>query len=149
MFFIDSKKGREGVVEVDKFEPAIVEKVLKFIYTGQVFELEACARELLDAADYFQLAALEVSSPLLSFRSLLLQNQCLASILSNLSVERVFEDFELAFAFEQFERLKSGIFAFAKRNVKAVIELPGWTDEYVQANPRIVREFVKALATDK
>ena len=57
MFESDMKE-KNGVIEISDFDPAIISDLLKYIYTGEAPNLKTLAKELLFAADKYDLQGL-------------------------------------------------------------------------------------------
>lgn len=77
MLTSDMKEASEGSTAVPDFNSNIIEELLRFIYSGKVKNLDDIARELIYAADMYQLEQLK--------------SKCIARIVTNVKEENVVE----------------------------------------------------------
>jgi hypothetical protein len=70
----NSAENQTGVIKIENIDAATTQKLLKFIYQGQVTELDALDINLWFAADKYNITALV--------------SQCQDSILNNLSLDK-------------------------------------------------------------
>ncbi|KAI6231200.1 Speckle-type POZ protein A [Aphelenchoides besseyi] len=129
MFDKETEEQKSGVVKIKNFEASMVEKMLMYMYDGEVTNLDAIAAQLLPVADYYQVNALV--------------NKCSESILVNLTFDNVLSALELAFERPHLEEFKSHVLKFVHVNFKGVFNLSECKD-FLSQNPEIAIELLKA-----
>ncbi|XP_057318255.1 speckle-type POZ protein B-like [Microplitis mediator] len=131
MFTHKMKENRDNEVAIPDIEPEIVNKLLEFIYTDEINDLDMDAASLLDAADKYQL--------------LKLKSLCEESLSKSASIDNAIELMILADlhnANQLFER----VLELVIKNIEDVINTP----EYKileESKPLLLTKLIKKQAT--
>merc|ERR1712098_228873 len=86
MFQHDTEENQKNLVEVKDFQPKVLEEMLKYIHTGSAPNINDLSKELLVAADFYQLDQLKISCQELLSEALDAQNSIEILILSDVYV---------------------------------------------------------------
>ncbi|XP_043479836.1 speckle-type POZ protein-like isoform X1 [Leptopilina heterotoma] len=127
MFMNKMSEGLTSVVEIDDIKPAIFQKMMIFIYTDRVENLDESAFELLYVAEKYQLEKLK--------------NLCIRSLNVNLSLETVIKSFEIADLYS-IEKLKDKCLKFISQEIDEIIERKEF-QELIQSRPFIWLQILK------
>ena len=119
MLEIDMKERRSGVIEVPDITPAVMSDLLAYLYTGTAPHVDTLARELLNAADKYELPRL------LSI--------CETTLVSKITADSVLEMLILA-ELHKTETLKNACMGFIKCNFTSMSELDSWKDMKASAS---------------
>ncbi|XP_057318314.1 speckle-type POZ protein B-like [Microplitis mediator] len=109
MFTHEMKEKKENTVTISDIDPEIFEKILKFIYTDNIDDLDADAECLLELADKYQL--------------LELKRLCEESLSKSVSIDNAIQLMILA-DLHNADKLLEFIFEFIIRNFKDVVKTP-------------------------
>ncbi|XP_074115591.1 speckle-type POZ protein B-like isoform X2 [Cotesia typhae] len=83
MFSHDMKESKENKVTIPDIDPKIFEKLLEFIYTDQIGDLDDFAEELLEASDKYQLQGLKETCEISLAKTLNTENAIKVLILAD------------------------------------------------------------------
>lgn len=110
----------------------VMRELLRFIYTGQPLDLSGVAKDLLVAADFYELNRLKV--------------MCEDALCSSLSIENVVDMLKFANDHKA-EQLKAEIFAWIVDNAGRVFETESWRG-LVWQEPELAAEVCRAIAEE-
>ncbi len=113
MLEADMKEKQEKVITISDLDKEVVSDMLTFLYTGSAPNLEVRAKELLNAANKYQLPRL--------------MEMCKNQLEEEIETENVIEILQLA-DLHGVRELKRECLEFIKSNSKAVKETTGWKD---------------------
>ncbi|KAI6224080.1 Speckle-type POZ protein A isoform X1 [Aphelenchoides besseyi] len=130
MFDKETKEQKSGVVTISGFEATMVEKLLIYIYKGEIVDLVEIAVRLLPIADCYQVNDLV--------------KKCCDSILSNLIVKKVLPVLELAYERDHLKEFYDCVFEFAHKNYGAIRELDG-SEDFFTEHPKIAMKLLSAF----
>ncbi|KAI6221053.1 hypothetical protein M3Y95_01000000 [Aphelenchoides besseyi] len=130
MFDKETKEQKSGVVSISGFEAAMIEKMLIYMYKGEVVDLNDIAFRLLPIADCYQVNDLV--------------KKCCDSILSNLNVEEVLPILELAFALDHWKEFQDRVFNFAHENYDAIQDLDNYED-FLTERPKLAIKLLSVF----
>ena len=119
MLEIDMKEKRSGVIEVPDITPAVMSDLLAYLYTGTAPHVDTLARELLNAANKYELPR---------FLSI-----CETTLVSKITANSVLEMLILAELHET-ETLKNACLGFIKCNYASISKLDSWKDMKASAS---------------
>ncbi|KAI6211858.1 hypothetical protein M3Y96_00478800 [Aphelenchoides besseyi] len=125
MFDKKIKEQTSGVVRIDDFEVAMVEKMLIYIYENKVDNLNDIAAELLPVADYYQIDSLV--------------KICVDSIVTNLTTKNVLSVLQLAFDRPHLKELRVHALKFTYANYNEIRQLDGF-EEFFDSQPEIANQ---------
>ncbi|KAI6170093.1 Protein roadkill [Aphelenchoides besseyi] len=125
MFDKKIKEQTSGVVRIDRFEVAMVEKMLIYIYENKVDNLNDIAAELLPVADYYQIDNLV--------------KICVDSIVNNLTTKNVLSVLQLAFDRPHLIEFRVYVMNFTNANYNEIRQLDGF-EEFFDAQPEIANQ---------
>ncbi|KAI6185370.1 Speckle-type POZ protein A-like protein [Aphelenchoides besseyi] len=125
MFDKKIKEQTSGVVRIDRFEVAMVEKMLIYIYENKVDNLNDIAAELLPVADYYQIDSLV--------------KICVDSIVTNLTTKNVLSVLQLAFDRPHLIEFRVHVMNFTNANYNEIRQLDGF-EEFFDAQPEIANQ---------
>ncbi|XP_057319019.1 speckle-type POZ protein B-like [Microplitis mediator] len=131
MFTHDMKEKRDNEVAIPDIKPEIFNKMLKFIYTDEIDNLNADAAYLLEAADKYQL---------LNLKSL-----CEESLSKSASIDNAIKLMILA-DLHNANQLLEFIFEFMIKNIEDVIETPEYK-VLEETKPLLFSKLIKILFT--
>ena len=120
MFEIDMKERRSGVIEVSDITPTVMSDLLAYLYTGTAPHVDTLARELLNAANKYELPRL------LSI--------CETTLVSKITVDSVFKILIHA-ELHRAKILKNACLSFIKCNFARICELDSWNDMKTTNSP--------------
>ncbi|KAI6231168.1 Speckle-type POZ protein B-like protein [Aphelenchoides besseyi] len=132
MFDKETEEQKSGVVKIKGFEAAMVEKMLIYIYKGEISNMKAIAAQLLPIADCYQVNSLV--------------KKCTDSIVANLTVEKVLPILELAFEHDHLNDFQDRVFNFAHKNYGAIRELSSY-EEFLTDRPKIAIKLISVFYT--
>ncbi len=113
MLETDMKEKQEKVMTISDLDKEVISDMLTFLYTGSAPNLEIRAKELLNAANKYQLPRLMV--------------MCKDKLEEEIETENVIEIIQLA-DLHGVRELKRECLEFIKSNSKAVQKTTGWED---------------------
>ncbi|KAI6199157.1 Speckle-type POZ protein A-like protein [Aphelenchoides besseyi] len=128
MFDKKIKEQTSGVVRIDRFEVAMVEKMLIYIYENKVDNLNDIAAELLPVADYYQIDSLV--------------KICVDSIVTNLTTKNVLSVLQLAFDRPHLKELRVRALKFTYANYNEIRQLDGF-EEFFDSQPEIANQLLE------
>ena len=111
MFQVDMKEKERGTVEISDIDPAVMSDVLIFLYTGEVPNMRTLAKELLKAANKYELSRLMM--------------MCEIDLKIDINVSNVIDKLILA-DLHQAKNLKKACLKFIKQNAIKVHQTEGW-----------------------
>lgn len=129
MFEIEMLENRENLIRIEDFSKEVVEELLKFIYSGKVNNLAKVAKDLLSAADKYELPQLS--------------ELCEQFLMSDLSVESAPEILVLSHLHKAV-KLKSVVVDFIITNRKEVMKTENWN--LIRKQSDLMEELFKALS---
>ena len=128
MFSNGFKESQASRVPISGLAPEAVLEMLRFIYTGKVQDLDQVSRQVLSAADMYNMADLK--------------ELCEKSMCEQIRVENVIS--VLLFAQARFsKKLKMKCIRFITKNVKAVTHSDDWNE--LAREPTLMTEVVRAM----
>ncbi|XP_065203943.1 speckle-type POZ protein B-like [Planococcus citri] len=130
MFKHSTKENELNRVDIKDINEAVVEGMLKYIYTGKCDDLDELAEELLVAADKYDLRRLKI--------------MCAKELIEGLSAEDAANVVILA-DMHHLEDLKREAINFIVANFAQVLNTVGWKNMLV-SNPHLVNEVCQAVA---
>ena len=123
MFEIDMKERRSGVIEVPDITPAVISDLLAYLYTGTAPHVDTLARELLNAANKYELPR---------FLSI-----CETTLVSKITADSVLEMLILA-ELHQAKTLRKACLGFIKCNFTRICKLDSWIELKSSATHQIL-----------
>ncbi|KAI6181260.1 Speckle-type POZ protein B-like protein [Aphelenchoides besseyi] len=132
MFDKETQEQKSGVVTIKDFEAEMVEKMLIYIYKGEVADLEEVAVQLLPVADCYQVNDLV--------------KKCYDSILSNLTAEIALPILELAVERDHLKDFQDRVFKFAHKNYSAIRKLD-YCEEFMIEHPKIAVKLLNIFGS--
>ena len=123
MFEIDMKERRSGVIEVPDITPAVMSDLLAYLYTGTAPHVDTLARELLNAANKYELPRL--------------LSMCETTLVSKITADSVLEVLILA-ELHQAKTLRKACLGFIKCNFAIICELDSWKELKASATHQIL-----------
>ena len=129
MFETEMLESRENLIRIEDFSKEVVEELLKFIYSGKVSNLAKVAKDLLSAADKYELPQLS--------------ELCEQFLMSDLSVESAPEILVLSHLHKAV-KLKSVVIDFIITNRKEVMKTENWN--LIRQQSDLMEELFKALS---
>jgi len=129
MFDHQMKETQENVVKIVDMSREVAEELLHFIYSGKVLNLKKVAKDLLSAADKYQM--------------LQLVEICEEYLMSNLTVDTAPEVLVLSHLHKAV-KLKTVVVEFIINNRKEVMKSPNW--ELIKQQSDLMEELFKALS---
>ncbi|XP_054163686.1 speckle-type POZ protein-like [Oppia nitens] len=129
MFSSDMSENRENIIRIDDLTKEVIEELLNFIYSGKVTNLSKVSKELLSAADKYELPQLS--------------DLCEQYLTSSLNVESAPEILVLSHLHKAV-KLKSVSIEFIINNRKDVMKSENW--ELIRREPDLMEELFKALS---
>ncbi|XP_043479824.1 speckle-type POZ protein-like [Leptopilina heterotoma] len=133
MFKNKMSEGLTSIVEIDDIKPAIFQKMMNFIYTDRVENLEESAVEFLYVAEKYQLEKLK--------------SMCINSLHDNLSLTTVSKTLEVADLYS-IENLKNECFYFISERKYDIIETKEF-QELMLTRPNLWVEILNTKETEK
>ncbi len=130
MLETDMKEKQEKEITIYDLDKEVVSDMLTFLYTGSAPNLEVRAKELLNAANKYQLPRLMV--------------MCKNKLEEQIKMENVIEILQLADLHGVRELMKECL-EFIKTNFKEVQETTGWEDLKGNGDSRLIAPYVKIL----
>jgi len=129
MFQHDTEENQKNLVEVKDFQPKVLEEMLKYIHTGSAPNINDLSKELLVAADFYQLDQLKISCQELLSEALDAQNSIEILILSDVYVA---------------PKLKEEALKFVSENMESVSSSCDWKKE-LAGHPALQSEIIESL----
>lgn len=130
MFEHPMKESEENCVEIKDMNKKVAIELLHFIYTGKVPNLRTVAKDLLAAADRYQLPQLvEI---------------CEEHLMSNLTTESAPEVLVMAHLHKA-NRLKGIVIEYIISNRKEIMKLDGW--KLITQHPDLLEDLFKELSS--
>ena len=130
MFKHDMKEKNDGKVEICDFDEVVITEMLRFIYTGNVLNLDEIADDLLGAADKYHLERLKVL--------------CEQALFTNLSIENVVSTLHLAHLHHA-DQLKGQAIQFIRTHATEVTESSQFETMCIK-HPQLIAEIIKDSA---
>lgn len=129
MFAHNWKEGQMNKIYVRGVRYEVMKELIRYIYFGKVAGLKVIAKELLMAADMYQLPGLK--------------EVCVNVLLDTMKKEHVCEYVVIADRLH-IDSLKSAAFKFFKAYASDIKRLPGWKDLLTQ-HPDLSAELISSL----
>ncbi|XP_065203512.1 speckle-type POZ protein B-like [Planococcus citri] len=129
MFTHSTKESELNRVDIKDIEEAVVEEMLKYIYTGKCENLDGLAEGLLTAADKYDLCGLKVI--------------CAKKLIRGLSVENATNVLILA-DMHHYEDLKRQVIKFIVTNCTEVVNTEAWL-KMLSSNSKLANEVCKSI----
>ncbi|XP_043479828.1 speckle-type POZ protein-like [Leptopilina heterotoma] len=133
MFKNKMTEGLTSIVEIDDIKPAIFQKMMNFIYTDRVENLEESAVELIYVAEKYQLEKLK--------------NLCINSLNDKLSINTVIKTLEVAELYS-IDLLKNECLSFISERKYDIIETKEF-QELMLTHPNLWVEILNVKETEK
>ncbi|XP_065205333.1 speckle-type POZ protein B-like [Planococcus citri] len=130
MFIHNTKESELNRVDIEDINDAVVEGMLKYVYTGKCDDSDELAEGLLAAADKYDLCGLKII--------------CAEKLIKGLSVKRATNALILA-DMHHHEDLKREAIKFIVANFAQVLNTIGWQN-LLLSNPQLVNEVCQDIA---
>lgn len=129
MFESKMSENRENIIRIEDFSEEVIEELLTFIYSGKVMNLPKVAKELLSAADKYELPQLS--------------QLCEKYLMSDLSVVSSPEILVLSHLHKAV-KLKAVVIDYIIANRKEVMKCENW--DLIRNEADLMEELFKALS---
>jgi len=133
MFKADMKESSTGVVTIDNLDPKVVTSMLYFIYTGKIPNIDEIAKDLLAAANQYQIEKLKRS--------------CEEKLCQSLESNNCLEFLILAQVYSS-PFLKKCSLEMAAKNLVALVETNEWKED-LSDHPTLKDEVIKTALSLK
>jgi len=133
MFQADMKEGNSREVNIDNIDPKVLEDMLHFIYTGKIPNNDELAKDLLVAANYYQLEKLKTTCE---------ENLCMGLERNNCIEFLVFADTYAA------TKLRKRSLEMAAKNLSVLLKTHEWKEDLLN-NPLLKDEIMECALTLK
>ncbi|XP_065203937.1 speckle-type POZ protein B-like [Planococcus citri] len=130
MFTHTTKVNELNRVDIEDINEAVMDGMLKYIYTGKCDDSDELAEELLAAADKYDLCGLKII--------------CAKKLIRRLSIENATNVLILA-DMHHFEDLKHQVIKFIVTNCTEVLNTEAWL-ENLSSNLKLANEVCQAIA---
>jgi len=131
MFQSNMVESQSNIINIVDLEPEVVAEMVKYIHTGRSPDIEKMPRELLAAADRYQLEQLKISCQEVLITSLNVENCISILILSNI---------------HNALKLRKGALKFTTENMKAISSSCDWKKE-LAAFPSLMADMIDMFTT--
>jgi len=131
MFQSNMVESQSNIIDIADMKPEVVSEMLQYIHTGNVLNIEKMPRDLLAAADRYQLAQLKTSCQEILIETLDIENCIPILILSDM---------------HNALKLRRGALKFATENMKAISNLCDWKKE-LTAFPFLMADMIEMFTT--
>ena len=133
MFQHEMKESQTNVVDIKDLEPKVLEDMLKYIHTGDAPKIKDLAKELLAAADLYQLNQLK--------------NSCQEVLTETLDVENSIQILIISDMYSC-QKLKKDALKFIIENIKSVVSSGGDWKKELESYPSLQSEIIEKM-TDR
>ncbi|KAJ8675030.1 hypothetical protein QAD02_010816 [Eretmocerus hayati] len=130
MFQNDMQENQSNIVEIPDFSPGVVLKLLSYIYTDSVENIQDSVDDLIAAAEKYQLDGLK--------------SMCSKVIIEKLDKENVIASLILANLY-RIDDLKQEAMSFIIDNLKNLEEIDGF-DAFMASHPSLMKELLKSFS---
>jgi len=129
MFQHDTMENQTNVVNIEDIEPKVLEEMLLYIHTGDSPNIKDLAKELLAAADYYQLDELK--------------NRCQSYLSDALDTDNAISILILSDKYSA-SNLKKDALKFISENMKSISASSDWKKE-LSGHPSLPMEIIESL----